>query len=265
LKVAICFFGITRNLRPRTLDAMHAHLFAPAAVLDPHFVRFGHFNVPGWIDNPRTKEDTIPVVGDDFLKLGCDHLVTTPQETVDTQLDLTAFQAHGDPWGDGFVSLRNLFRQYYSLDQVTHLLQASGQRFDVVIYTRADILYRSRVCIPPMEPRVIRTPRFAKWGGLNDRFALGNMETMIEYGLRGRAALDYIEQTDHPLHAEEFLAWYVVRQGLRNEDIDVLFCRIRANGSVAPLDGPWRHLYTLYGMLQRFAQRHPLKGRSSNR
>ena len=254
MRAALCFFGITRNLHPGTLAAMQKHLFAPIAALDPQFVRFGHFNLPGLIHNPRSKEHVALAAGD-FHLLGCDHLATTPQDTVDAGLNLPAFQAHGDAWEDGSVSLKNLLRQCYSLEQVTRLLQAAGERFDVVIYSRADVLYRRCLRIPPIQPGIIYTPHFAKWGGLNDRFALGDQETMIHYGLRGRAAKDYVEQTGRPLHGEQFLAWYIARQNLRNEDLDVLFWRVRGDGSIAPLDGPWRHLYTLYGMLQRLAKR----------
>ncbi|MEA3212044.1 MAG: hypothetical protein QOE70_5101 [Chthoniobacter sp.] len=256
MRVAICFFGITRNLQNQTLRAFETKLFAPCAKLDPHFVRFGHFNLPRQISNPRSKERELALSLDDYRRIGCDESAATPQEEVDEQIDLASFQKHGDPWGDGFTSTRNLLRQYYSLEQVTRLLQQSKETFDVVIYSRADVLYRRRLTIPAVAQGVIYTPGFARWGGLNDRFALGDQPAMVKYGLRGKSALEYVETTGRPLHAEQFLHWYADQQGLRNQDLDVRFWRVRADGRIAPLDGHLRVLYTVYGYLQRFARRH---------
>lgn len=257
MKVAICFFGITRNLKERTLKAMQKNLFAPVAAIDPGFVRFGHFNLVGQISNPRSKEQGMDLSDSDYQLLGCDRAAITPQEKVDDQIDLASFQRHGDPWDDGFASMKNLLRQYYSLEQVTHLLEQSKQNFDLVIYSRADVLYRRPVRVPEVEPGVICTPRFAKWGGLNDRFALGDQQTMTKYGLRGKAALDYTEKTKQSLHAERFLEWYVQQQGFRNEDLDVIFWRVRADGRIARDDGYFRRIHIAYHLLKdRMSKRY---------
>jgi hypothetical protein len=250
VKVAICFFGITRNLKERTLKAMQKNLFAPVAALDPGFVRFGHFNLTRQIYNPRSKEQGVDASDSDYQLLQCDRTATTPQEKVDRQIDFTSFQRYGDPWDDGFASMKNLLRQYYSLEQVTHLLKQSKQNFDLVIYSRADVLYRRPIRIPKVKPGVIYTPHFAKWGGLNDRFALGDQQTMTKYGLRGSAALGYIEKTEQTLHAERFLEWYVQQQELRNEDLDVSFWRVRADGRIASDDGYFRVLHRAYHSLK---------------
>jgi hypothetical protein len=249
MRIAICFFGITRNLRASSLQAMEQNLFHPVRLLDPGFVRLGHFNLAGMLSNPRTKEIDVSLEADDHLKLGCDHCMTTPQQEVDQQIDLSAFEPFGDPWKDRFASMKNLLRQYYSLGKVTGLLLREPTPFDVVIFSRADVLYRSRLKIPHVREGVIYTPGFARNEGLNDRFALGCQAVMSKYGFRGRQAREYVEKTGKPLHAETFLKWYVEEQGLRNEDLGVKFWRIRANGKPSGLDSQRRHFYNLRARL----------------
>ena len=263
MKIAICLFGLTRNLRPRTLRAFERYLFAPARELDPGFVRFGHFNLVAKLTNLRSKEVAVPLAADDHLRLGCDHLLATPQEEVDQQIDLTPFLPYGDPWNDGFASMRNLLRQYYSLERVTELLVRSGQQFDAVIFSRADLLFRNRLAIPPIEPGVLYTPQFAKNEGLNDRFALGSQPVMAAYGNRGKLAREYCDSTGKPLHAEMLLEWLVGCCGWAHRDLAIRFWRMRANGKPAGLDGPRRHFYHWRAVLLTWLKAGSTPGRTA--
>jgi hypothetical protein len=237
MRVVVCFFGITRNLEQHTLASIESHLLAPVARLDPQYVKLGHFNLPYTVINPRTGENEVLKDPREFERLRLDRADCTDQAQVDQALGFEEVRRFGDVWEDDSVSLRNLLRQLYSLNRVTDLLVESGKDFDLVIYSRADLRFESPARIPRIRPRTLYTPWFCKAGGLNDRFALGDQPTMVQYGRRGGWALRYCAETRRPLHSERFLAWYTRKLRLRAVDLtDVSFSRIRAHGSVAPWD-----------------------------
>jgi hypothetical protein len=237
MKIAVCFFGITRNLREHTLDSINRHLFAPIARADPDFKRFAHFNQVCQLSNPRSGEANVAIAPDECRLLGCHAAAETDQASLDAHLDFKTFEAFGDSWQDNFSSLRNLLRQLHSLNQVTELLLRSGEKFDLVIYTRADLRFGRPVQIPRLRPRTLYTPWFGKSAGLNDRFGMGDLPTMVTYGRRGAMALPYCQETGRPLHAERLLGWCAKKQRLRRADLtSIQFCRVRADGSIPAPD-----------------------------
>lgn len=236
LRVAICFFGVTRNFRRYTLGSIEEMLLSPVARLDSAYRRFGHFNVLNAISNPRTKENNVEVDPTDYEALDCNLIDTTSQERLDEdpqfQENFERLKSFGDSWGDGFNSLRNCLRQLHSLACVTQLLEKSGERFDVVIYTRVDLCFKTELKIPKIRPATLYTAWFDKYRGLNDRFAMGDQRTMMLYGQRSSSALRYCQATGKSFHAERFLWWYARQQKLHTGDLTSFeFCRVRASGT----------------------------------
>jgi hypothetical protein len=237
MRIAICFFGVTRNFRRYTWNSIRQSLLAPVAGKDPRFRKYGHFNLVDRINNPRTGEHNIPIDLCELEDLGCDRVSHTDQVAADHEEkfrdDFEYLQRFGDAWGDQFNSLKNCLRQFHSLDCVTETLLHSGERFDLVIYSRVDLQFLGRVKIPKIRPGTLYTPWFDKFHGLNDRFALGDTATMTRYGKRGEMARQYCEETGGPFHAEKFLRWYAQKQNLEMSDLtSVEFGRARANGAV---------------------------------
>lgn len=233
MRIAVCFYGITRRLKEHTLASIERNLLAPVAQRDASYERFGHFNLVNRISNPRTGEKDIPVDPLEYQLLRCHQVSHTDQAQLDAELDCEAFQKFGDAWADGFGSLRNLLRQFHSLNQVTQLLVRSGRLFDLVIYSRADLQFEQKVEIPRIRPGTLYTPWFGKCGGLNDRFAIGDFATMTKYGRRGAMALQFCQDTGRPLHAERSLGWYARKLRMRLVDLtSVDFHRVRADGTV---------------------------------
>jgi hypothetical protein len=235
-KIAICFFGITRNFRRYTLDSINRMLVTPIARVDPAFKRFAHFNLIDSVCNPRTGEQNVTVdAPGDYEELHCDAINTTIQTRLDAdpqfQENFEKLKSFGDSWGDGFNSLRNCLRQLHSLERVTELLARSGEEFDIVIYSRVDLYFKTNLRIPKIRPRTLYTPWFDKYRGLNDRFAIGDQRSMFAYGRRSSLALRYCEETGKSFHAERFLWWYARQQKLSASDLTSFeFCRVRASG-----------------------------------
>ena len=237
MRIAVCFFGITRNFSRHTLDSIERYLFAEAAKHDPHFTRFAHFNKLTAVTSKRSREASVPIDPEEFKLLNCKVAEQTGQEQVDQEIDLEYIKQFGDNWHDDFGSLKNLLRQFYSLNAVTELLLRNQEAFDVVIYSRVDVRFETPVEIPTIHPRTLFTPWFDKYHGLNDRFAMGDFETMMTYGRRQSIIRQYCEETGKPLGAESYLLWYAKKIGLRTRDLTSLnFSRVRAHGVVQPID-----------------------------
>jgi hypothetical protein len=239
MRIAICFFGITRNFSKYTLDSIERCLFAEVARCDPHFTRFAHFNKIAEVSSKRSREAGVPVDPDEFKLLNCKVAEQTDQQEVDRQIesDFQYLKQFGDLWHDDFGSLKNLLRQFYSLNAVTELLVRNQEPFDLVIFSRVDVRYESPVEIPVIHSRTLFTPWFDKYRGLNDRFAMGDFETMVTYGRRQSMIRQYCEETKRPLGAEQYLLWYAKKKGLQMRDLTSMnFSRVRANGTVRAID-----------------------------
>jgi hypothetical protein len=237
MRIAVCFFGITRNFSKYTRDSIECCLLAEVAQRDPHFKKFAHFNRLTEVSSKRSRESGVPIDPDEFKLLNCTAVEQTDQDEVDRRIDLEYLKQFGDIWHDDFGSLKNLLRQFYSLNAVTELLRRNKETFDLVIFSRVDVRFEAPVEIPRIQPRTLYTPWFDKYRGLNDRFAMGDFETMVIYGRRQSMIRQYCEETKQPLGAERYLLWYARKQNLRTCDLTSMnFSRVRANGVVRPID-----------------------------
>src|SRR5215469_207034 len=122
MKIAVCFFGITRNFAQYTLDSIETNLLGEVKRLDPQFRRLAHFNRLSVVSNYRSRENGVPVDPDEYKLLNCDVVEQTDQEEVDQKIDFEYIKQYGDTWRNNFNSLKNLLRQFYSLNAVTDLL-----------------------------------------------------------------------------------------------------------------------------------------------
>lgn len=236
-RIAICFFGITRNFAKYTLDSIERNLFSEVAQVEPQFRKLAHFNRLTTVSNNRSGEGTVLIDPEEYKLLNCDVVEQTDQDKVDETLDFEYIKQFGDTWRDNYVSLKNLLRQFYSLNAVTDLLLAEKTNFDLVIFSRADLRFEVPFKIPRIRPRTLYTPWFHRYHGLNDRFALGDLETMIAYGRRKSTVRQYCAATGKPLTAENYLLWYARKQRLHTHHLkSINFSRVRSNGQVHAVD-----------------------------
>jgi hypothetical protein len=234
MKIAVCFFGITRNFAKYTLDSIENNLFAQVARHDPDFRKLAHFNRLTTVSNRRSGESGVLIDPEEHKLLNCDVVEQTDQEDVDQKIDFDYIKQFGDNWRDNYGSLKNLLRQFYSLNAVTELLLREKTRFDLVIFSRVDLRFHLPVQIPSVRPRTLYTAWFHRYHGLNDRFAIGDPETMIAYGRRQSLARTYCEEQKRPLTAENYLLWYARKQGLRTRHLQsISFSQVRSNGQVS--------------------------------
>lgn len=173
-----------------------------------------------------------------------------PQDEVDKLIfsedNFRAHTIHGDAWNNSYSSLRNLLRQYYSLEQVTTLVEttvAAGHaaKYDLIMYVRPDVFFLNKLDTKGLveaaaseggegKPTVY-IPDFSPAGGVNDRFAFGKPDAVMKYwGRRGRFAREYCKS--FPLHSEKFLAYVLSTNDVAIKYTNIVFGRVRANGKL---------------------------------
>lgn len=237
MRIAVCFFGITRNFARYTLDSMERNLFAKVAKLDPNFRRLAHFNRVTKVDGQRSREKGVEIDPEEYKLLNCHVVEQTDQEEVDRKIDFEHISQFGDYWHNDFNSLKNLLRQFYSLNAVTDLLLREKTWYDMVIFSRADLRFEAPVEIPSLQRLTLYTAWFQRYNGLNDRFGMGDMETMAVYGRRQCKIREYCAETRGPLTSEHYLHWYAQKMGLNSRHLTSMnFSRVRSNGTAMLVD-----------------------------
>lgn len=232
LKIAICFYGITRSLR-HTIGSIKTNLIEPADKFGT-VKTFAHFFDQDRVENPRSKEsEQLDKNEFELLKADCVQL-----EQPDLCLDLLNFEAlktFGDARRDGFNSLRNLVHALHSLKQVTEM--AAEWRPDIVIFARPDLQYHSSIepCLKEAmqvtEPTIF-IPDWQHWrGGYNDRFSVCvGLEAARVYGTRADQMLTYSETFREPLHSESLLRFVMKRSTSSIRFMSNRATRVRADG-----------------------------------
>lgn len=235
MKIAICFFGITRSLR-HTFDSIDSNVLKPCRDIG-YTENFCHFFQLGEIDNPRSGErgaldlDEYTLLSPDWLQLD------VPQEFLrDYPLDQITY--YGDSWGDDFKSLKNLLHQLHSLKMVTQAVQSSD--VDLAIFVRPDLFYHDSIRRPLLQVmqskhnNEVCVPDWQHWeGGLNDRFAICKGADAIQaYGHRMDDVLDYCESMDAPLHAEKLLKYVLAKRKIPTSMMTTKASRMRFDGAL---------------------------------
>ena len=251
MKIAVCFFGVSRNFSKYTLDSIERQFFDVVAKHDPHFKRFAHINQLAELTNERTGENGILIDPEEYKLLGCEVVNQTDQQLVDEKIDFEYLKQFGNTWKDkkdNYATLRNVLRQYYSLNAVTDILERENTGFDLVIYSRICLRFHKPIEIPcAIRPRTLYTPWFDRFHGLNDRFAVGDVETMVAYGRRQSMARQYCEEGNRPMGAEHYLYWYMRKLGFQNRFLTSMnFSRVRADGNERAMKDNAREKLTYY-------------------
>lgn len=257
-RVAICFFGLTRSLQ-YTKHNLHSHIFD---VLKQHEIAYDvyvhTYNITQ-LTNPRSKEKAVSLDPNAWKHLYPSRYAIDSNEYVERTVIkkyLPLFLAPGDPFNERapHLSLRNLIKQFYSLQSVTELwtkqTQQQIKKYDAVLYLRPDIWYFNDLNIthlrlvmgqaaPSSSPssHIIFVPNFHSWRGVNDRFAFGSPSVMQVYGRRLLGVANYSRAK--PVHPETYLADHLSANHITPRNTTILFERVRANGLLwgIPING----------------------------
>ena len=239
--VWICFFGMNRSLS-KTHASIKENILDPLVQLGwPYQIIAAFMHVDGSFSNRHSGEENVSIETRGHEKLGVDTYKNIEQDSFDCSFDWDSVNAHGDAWNNDFQSTKNLCRALHSLEKVTEIWQGKAGPNDLFIYLRPDMIYHDPF---PFEEfaqklkrkgeKVLITPDWALYGGLNDRFAIMGRTAAEAYGFRLRSISKYFEQMKSPLHAEKLLRFIAEQNQLRfrGNFTPIRASRVRANGMI---------------------------------
>ena len=244
-EVAIVFFGITRSLS-YTLPFIEKNILQVLEKANLSWHIYIHTYDQTTINNPRSGEQNVQIDYKKDIALlpleACTLSVSSRDDTL-KKICLEKYTKHGDPYKISkkeapFASLKNLLLQLQSLKKAFNLVPQDKQD-TAYLFIRPDLAYVDplpieliKKCLEKNNERIIYTPEWQKWGGLNDRFAITNGPGAHTYANRFDKAKAFAQK--NKLHAEKFLSSCVSqynRDGLTSRAL-----RVRAHGMVNPLD-----------------------------
>ena len=238
--IAICFYGLTRSLK-YTYDSIKKKIIDPIKNNDYEITIYLHTYDLKILTNDRSNEKECLLDVNEYKLLNPNIYKITNQDDFDNTIDLNKYLAHGDPWEGqeekSHKSLKNILRQWNSLQEVTKLWELSSLKHQCIIYLRPDLFYINQInlenislCLKSKQDKPLACiPSWAGYGGNNDRFAYGNSSAMKIYGNRIQKAAQF--SLNRSLHSEQFLKYVLRKYKVSVKNIGMYAVRIRADGN----------------------------------
>jgi len=232
MKIALCFWGITRSLK-YTIDSIKHHILNPLKDADIEYVIFVHtFKFQSEYNNPRAKEFNVTLDFDEHTLLNPDFLQIDDQDEFKFQHSIEKYRFLPDPWESDYVCMDNFICAMHSKKQLGAMVKQSNISFDYVMYLRPDVRFytsiekryfnitnESNICIP----------NFHLFPKLNDRFCIITASNLEQYSLMFNDMYEYSRV--FPLHSERFQHYVMTRiLHWKIRYIPVHFNRVRADG-----------------------------------
>ena len=239
IKICICFFGLTRSLK-YTYSYMNDNLFKVLENNNIEYDIYLHSYNLEILTNKRSNEFNEKLDINEFKMLNPKEYIIDNQDQFDKSFNYESVKKYGDRFKDKFASVYNLIRQLNSLKKVTSIIKKYS-KYDMYIYIRPDLKFKYPFDIDYIYNNIdnkfnyILTPFWGKNSGLNDKFAIGNYNSIIKYGERINDIYNYMEKFGS-LHSESLVQFISKKYNITNIDINVVLLRIRSNGLVAPRD-----------------------------
>ncbi len=241
MKIAICFWGLTRSLK-FTIDSLKNNIFDQLDKNNIEYDKFLHtYYFEGKYNNKYSNEKNIKLDFDEYKLLNSDYFQIDNQDDVIKKIDFKKYE-YNNTVHNNRTMLKNAILALYSLKKISNMIQETNIKYDYILFIRPDskILnkFNTRWFLLSKKKKIL-SPRFGKSNGLNNRMFVGNYNQGIIFA----NALDYVEEyTENKVFiSEKFTFWLVRKKMFPNEKhlirfIDFKFQRIRANGEIAKLD-----------------------------
>lgn len=241
MKVAICFWGLTRSLK-YTIDSIENKIFNIFKSKNVDYDVFLHsFYFEGNLNISYTSEKNVKLDFDEYKLLKPKYYKIDNQDEVIKTIDFKKYM-YQDRCHNNMQMLRNAVLSLYSQKEVTKLVKNTNIKYDYIIFLRPDCKFLDNFNVGwfRLSKKIkVLTPRFGQSGGLNNRMFAGNYEQGILFG----HGFDYLEEytNDRIFISEKFTRWLVKNKIYKDQKnlkrfINFRFQRIRADGTVAKLD-----------------------------
>lgn len=241
MRIAICFFGLTHSLE-KTIDSIEKNIYYQLTANKLEFDIYVHSYDLEYITCTRSGEQNCKLNPEEYQLLNPTKYIIDNQDEFDNSFDYNSIYKYGDIWKTNFQNIRNLMRQLNSLKRVTELCLSQDIEYECYLYVRADLLYHDPLDITLLqkvatsESPIYISPSWAKYGGLNDRFGIGNREAMNKIGNRFDDIYDFCnspgQNKTRPIHAEQLMKYVCDRYNIKTFDMSLRASRVRANGKI---------------------------------
>ena len=242
MHVIIGMWGILRSL-PYTVDSIDKFCLTPLRQHGHTFEIFLH-TYSSFESYANARSGEMGIVNNTSWKLlNPDYVFIEDQNMFDRRTNYASFELSGDPWKNGFLSLKNHVRALNSLFHLTQMIESTSniRKIDSVIFIRPDVTILSElpVYLLSLFPNnTLFVPDFHRsclGNEYNDRMAMGDLKSAIRYGNRLGSAAEYSKA--HKLHSESFLYYYLnYVKHVNVIEIPFRFRRTRLNGNIAERD-----------------------------
>jgi len=233
MKVALCFWGLTRSLK-YTIDSINKYILQVFKDKNIEYKIFLHtFHFDSNYHNPRALETNIELDFDEYKLLNPDYVEIEDQDEVKTNIGMNKYRTFPDPWESDYVSVDNFICAMYSKKQVGIMVENCDINFDYIVYLRPDVKYYTYFdtkYFSLANQYSICTPNFHLFPKMNDRFCVLTVNNLKLYYLLFDEMYKY--SLTNPLHSERFQ--YHIINNVYNWKIYYIpfyFNRVRANGT----------------------------------
>mmetsp|Transcript_23795 Transcript_23795/g.70104 ORF Transcript_23795/g.70104 Transcript_23795/m.70104 type:complete len:311 (-) Transcript_23795:304-1236(-) len=255
-RCALLLYGLPKFFKDRSYPTLEARLLSRLPFPCDVFVHTYNLHET---TNVRNNEAACRIYPEEVEVAQPVRVEMEDQSVVDKVLynEFLELKRYGDAWFNHYVSLRNVLRQYNSIQQVYKLMEKEqeerGFEYSIVCCSRMDVLYLDNLpddCIQALhniEPGTIWVPNFHEWelrsdnliyptGGMNDRFAIGCRHAMRVYTQRIASAVQFCRQKYRMFHTETFLKWHLAQHRVAVRKMRFRFQRIRGTGEIHDID-----------------------------
>ena len=232
MKIALCFWGLTRSLK-YTLYSIKKRILSVFKNNDIEYKIFIHtYKFDSEYINPRAEEFNIELDFEEYKLLKPDYIEIEDQDTVKEIIDIYKYRTHPDPWNSDYNSVDNFLCAMYSKKQLGKMVENCEEEFDYIIYLRPDVKYYTYFDIKYftlVNKYSVCTPNFHLFPKLNDRLCILSKDNLNKYYSLFDKMYEYSLQ--HPLHSERF-QYYIISKIYKwsIRYIPFYFNRVRANG-----------------------------------
>ena len=231
MKIALCFFGITRSLK-YTIKSINERIIN---ILNKNNVEYDIFLHTYYLknyNNIRTRESKSDIDNDEYKLLKAKYVQIDNQDKIKKEINMEQYRTHKDPWNTNYNSVDNFILAQYSKLQIVKMIEKSDNSYDYIIYLRPDVLYISDINLNffnKITDHVICIPDFHCFkNNFNDRFAITNKETYKIYGEIFNDLLEVSKKKE--LHSETIIGDKLQQQNISIYHIHFRFLRIRCDG-----------------------------------
>tara|TARA_A100001015_G_scaffold310178_1_gene411046 strand:+ start:384 stop:1229 length:846 start_codon:yes stop_codon:yes gene_type:complete len=238
LKFCICFFGVISRSIKYTINSIDKNIYK---VLERNNIKYDVYVHNMKIDKILSLQE-----GEKDIKLSDECKLLRPtyfRETNQNDFDKTYNWEKNSIYGlvrDNYNLYQNAIRQIYSVDQVTKMWQEKNINYDYYIYVRPDLLYAKELdldlILETMNKDILLTPKWHKWGGLNDRIYMSNKNIIKNFGNRIKHVDEYVSKNKIKYHPEKFMKYIAIKFKIKTLDIDLIGKRVRSNGKINEKD-----------------------------